>query len=558
MKYPEKELAQIVIASCIANHIERVVISPGSRNAPLTIGFNATNNIESYSIVDERCAGFVALGMSQQNQKPTALVCTSGSAILNYYPAIAEAFYSNTPLIIISADRPKNKIDIGDGQTIRQEGVLKNHILFEANLTNIKTKVDADFNKELVYKALKTAYQELGPVHINVPFEEPLYNLSNKLVKYPLEKNIKPIEHILSINTLDGFAKTWNKSTKKIVLIGVHQPDELLQIQINKLLKDPSVLVFTETTSNINSENVINSIDQFLASLSEQDKKKLQPEILLSIGGLVVSKRIKEFLRTFKPKEHWVVHPTFGYDTFNCISQHLKTTATLFFSQFFWLTITTKSDYQYFGLKIKQNAKKLHTNYLKSTPFSDFKAIETILNYIPLKSVLQISNSAAIRYTQLFDVNTSIHVFCNRGTSGIDGSTSTAIGFAIKSKKPVTLITGDVSFLYDSNALWNQYIPPNFRIIIINNNGGGIFKILPGPKKTKALSYFETPHGLNAKYLCKTYDFKYQKAKNLRGLKYKLKGFYSKSSQPQILEVFTPSNINDKVLSTYFKTLTTK
>ena len=134
MKYPKNEMAQLVIASCVANEIEDVVISPGSRNAPLTIGFKHHPEIKAYSIVDERCAAFVALGLAQQKRKPVAVVCTSGSALLNYYPAVAEAFYSNIPLVIISADRPKEMIDIGDGQTIRQTNVFEKHSLFNANL----------------------------------------------------------------------------------------------------------------------------------------------------------------------------------------------------------------------------------------------------------------------------------------------------------------------------------------------------------------------------------------------------------------------------------------
>lgn len=553
MKYPENELAQVVIASCIANHLADVVVSPGSRNAPLTIGFSQTSKVNAYSVVDERCAAFFALGMAQKTKKVTGVLCTSGSALLNYYPAVAEAFYSHIPMVVISADRPKNKIDIGDGQTIRQEGVFKNHILFQANLD---AKADEEHNKSLVFKAIKIANEQKGPVHINVPFEEPLYNLVEELKAYPVEKLEEPQvlqEEIISDETLDEFAKVWNTAQKKMVLIGVYEPSELLQTQIDHLLKDPSVLVLTETTSNLNRENTINNIDQFLAGLSDDEKQFFKPDVLLSIGGMVVSKRIKQYIREFQPKAHWAVHPQVGYDTYFCLSHHFKVSATLFFSQFFWLTKSIASTYQQKGLEVKKHRKQVHADFVNKSRYSDFKVFNAVNQSLPKNVVLQIANSATIRYSQLFDIDNSVSVFCNRGTSGIDGSTTTAIGYAIKSKKQVVLVTGDLSFLYDSNALWNSYIPTSFRIVIVNNNGGGIFKILPGPKKTEALEYFETPHGLTAEYLAKMYGFEYLKADSEESLKKELALFYNETKQPKILEVFTPSNSNDEVLKTYFE-----
>ena len=160
-----------------------------------------------------------------------------------------------------------------------------------------------------------------------------------------------------------------------------------------------------------------------------------------------------------------------------------------------------------------------------------------------------------IRYLQLFDVNPSYSIFCNRGTSGIEGSTSTAIGAACAVKEPTTLLTGDLSFFYDSNALWNSYIPKSFRIIIINNSGGGIFKIIPGPKSTNALQYFETPHQLTASHLAEMFNFEYLKANSINELNENLRHLYNDSEKPKILEVFTPSEINDQILTAYFKNL---
>jgi 2-succinyl-5-enolpyruvyl-6-hydroxy-3-cyclohexene-1-carboxylate synthase len=548
-QFPKDELAQLVIASCVANCIEHVVISPGSRNAPLTIGFYNHSDIHTYSIVDERCAAFFALGIAQQIQKPVAIVCTSGSALLNYYPAISEAFYSNIPLIIISADRPKQFIDIGDGQTIRQENVFANHILFSASL-----EVNSESNLKVLNECFKTGIQKRGPVHINVPFDEPLYEVTDDIVKLKdVDRTV--YETPLMVDELQKFADVWNVSSKKMVLVGSNYPDEFLQIQLNKLIEDDSVIILTETTSNLYHAKLINGIDKVLFPLSEEDLNELKPEILLTFGGMIISKKVKQFLRKNKPEQHWHIDSNRAYDTFFSLSKHFEISPQLFFSQFFFLTIKKESDYQKKWLILKNTRIQGHRKFLASCEYSDLKVFESILESVPNDSQLQLSNSSIIRYAQLFDVNSSLDIFCNRGTSGIDGSTSTAIGAALINKNRTTFITGDISFFYDSNALWNQHIKSDFRIIILNNNGGGIFKIIPGPKESNTLSYFETPHGLTANHLAAMYDFDYVNAHSLEAIVDELEGFYKPSVKPKILEIFTPSNTNDLILKSYFKAL---
>ena len=192
---------------------------------------------------------------------------------------------------------------------------------------------------------------------------------------------------------------------------------------------------------------------------------------------------------------------------------------------------------------------------MSSCEFSDLKVFSKILPSLPNNSQLQLSNSSVIRYSQLFDIHKTIRIFCNRGTSGIDGSTSTAIGAAYSVQENTVFITGDISFFYDSNALWNDYIPNNFRIIIINNGGGGIFRFIPGPKQSNALDYFETPHHLTAEHLCRMYGFDYITAKNEVELNAQLSNFYEGSNLPKVLEIFTPREENDMTLKAYFNNL---
>ena len=553
MKYSSKKLSQLITQLCISRGIENIIISPGSRNAPLTIGFSENKKFSCFSIVDERCAAFFALGIAQQLNKPTVLVCSSGSALLNYYPAVSEAFYSDIPLVVISADRPSSLIDIGDGQTIRQENVFENHILESCNC--IEGDDCISFNQILVSSALNTAIEKSGPVHINVPFSEPLYDTCD-LLSIEINDDNQVKKDSTLINDVSFFAKKWNTSKKKLILIGVHYFNRLEGAFLEILAKDESVLILTETTSNLHHKNIINSIDQLITPFDDIDTEKFQPDILLTFGGMVISKKIKALLRKNKPQEHWHIDTKKALDTYFCLTHHFKTTPTLFFKQFLPLTIKLTSTYQSFFIDKRNDRRKKHAIYIDQIGFSDLYVFSKLINSLPSNINLQLSNSSTIRYAQLFNFKENIAVFCNRGTSGIDGSTSTAIGAAVATEKETVFISGDLSFLYDSNALWNNYIPLNFKIIIINNGGGGIFRILPGEKNTPNFDAFiETKHNLSAEYLSKMFNIKYFVATTKRELENTLPLFYGKQKQPHLLEVFTPGSLNDQVLLDYFEYL---
>ncbi len=552
MIYPKIPLAQSIIEICHAKGVQDIIISPGSRNAPLTIGFTNNPKFTCYSIADERCAAFFALGIAQQTKKPVAVVCTSGSALLNYYPALAEAFYSQIPFIVISADRPFEKIDIGDGQTIRQENVFINHSLYNANLTQDASEE----NDMFINEAINVAIALKGPVHINVPFEEPLYETTNKLsVDFNVSSMVIPNRQ-LDADDIIPFSTLWNDSQKILILIGECTPNTIEQKWLDQLALIPSVVVMIETTSNIHHSSFINTIDTLITPFSQTEFLELQPKILITFGGMIVSKRVKAFLRKYKPKHHWHIDEHRAYDTFGILTKHFQVEPNQFFKQFLPFVKDIESDYKLTFETIHKERKIKHGEYLAQVPFCDLKAFESILSSLPNDIQLQISNSSAIRYAQLFDIEKSIEVFCNRGTSGIDGSTSTAIGAAVGSKKPTVLITGDVSFLYDSNALWNNYIPKNFKIILINNGGGGIFRILPGHQETETFNtFFETSHCLTAEHLAKMHQLDYTTASDEATLKRGLSQLYKQNEKPMILEVFTPTRENDKLLNDYFKAL---
>ena len=578
MNYSSIPAAQTVVLHCKAKGVRDIVISPGSRNAPLTLGFTEDPYFSCYSVVDERCAAFFALGMAQQLQRPVVALCTSGSALLNYYPAVAEAYYSAIPLVILSADRPFYKIDVGDGQTIRQDHVFERHIGYSANLRqdvghamekvkkyapqsidgNVKElqKGIQSYNDNELNMALNLAFDQRLPVHINVPFEEPLYDKVGEPIVFPKIKKDKWEATVLP--DLDSFLQLWNSAKRKMVLVGVNFPNSIEQQFLDVFAQDPSVIVFTETTSNIHHPEFIPSIDSIIAPIEksshkEQLFKDLQPEILLTFGGLVVSKKVKAFLREYKPEQHWHIDEFRANDTFFALTHHFKIKVNDFFTTFLPRIQNVESEYANYWKGIKLAYEANRKVYLQSIPFSDLLVFKHIFDKIPEGIQLQMANSSAIRYAQLFDGKPSVEVFCNRGTSGIDGSVSTAIGAAMANGKQTVLITGDLGFFYDSNSLWNNYMDPDFRIILINNDGGGIFRILPGLEESaNYATYFETTHNLSAEHLCAMYGLGYTSVSDENSLKEELGEFFESSIIPKLLEIRTPRILNNKILIGYF------
>ncbi len=546
----------------------------------MIIGFSEDPYFNCMSIVDERCAAFFGMGMAQFLREPVALLCTSGSALLNYYPAIAEAYYSQIPLVVISADRPEYKIDVGDGQTIRQDHVFDRHIGYSANLKqDLVHALDrikqyrpkwlenislAGAQKEVQHHndaELNAAFNVLLtsslPVHINVPFEEPLYGLESEIEIEPMVVPLV-VENIDSPINMASFGALWNAASKKMVLVGVNPPSTADQALMEILAKDPTVVVFTETTSNLYHPDFFPSIDSIIAPIEKSELKdelfeKLRPDVLVTFGGMVVSKKIKAFLRQYGPKHHWHIDPLRANDTYFCLSHHFKCSANTFFEGLFQFTSQGTGDYFQFWNSIKMEGESKRDAYLKQIPFSDLLAFHHVLKGIPENRQLQLANSSTVRYAQLFKLHPSLRVFSNRGTSGIDGSTSTAIGAAYYCKEPTLLITGDLSFFYDGNALWNKYIRPDFRIILVNNGGGGIFRILPGKEDTEKFeTFFETTHALDASQLCEMHGLGYQIVSEAKELESTLGHFYSPSLKPQLLEIKTPRLMNNKILLAYF------
>jgi len=543
----------------IENNIKHIVFSPGSRNAPLIATFPRYKEFTCYSIVDERSAAFFALGIAQKTGETVVLSCTSGSALLNYAPALAEAYYQKIPLLVISADRPENLIDRGDGQTIRQRNIYANYIKKSVQLPeNPSTEEELTEYQTLVVEAIKiTQFPDKGPAHINIPFTEPIYG--QKAKENPSLAQIEIIEERANVleSEFEFLAKTWNSNSKKMIIIGQQKPNKLLNDILIEISKDPSVIVLTETTSNIWSPNFINCIDKTLGTIDSDKLDEYLPDLLITVNSSIVSKKVKAFLRKDKPFQHWYINKANEeLDTYFHLSRVLPISPLDFFSRMKALSQIHTSNYKSDWLKQKKKAELNHVQFLNTVPYSDLTVFEVLLKNLPSNSNVHFTNSTPVRYSQLFNLNSTLTIDSNRGTSGIDGSISTAVGAAWMSKEITTVISGDLSFFYDSNALWNKYISPQLRIIVINNSGGGIFRFIEGPSKLPELEkFFETKHKRKARSLAIEAELEYHSADSLESLGTILKTFFNRSEKAKLLEVFTPNELNAEVLKDFFKAM---
>ena len=535
---------QQLVEVCVAKGMSHAVICPGSRNAPLTIAFNRSE-IECIVIPDERVAGFFAMGIAQQTGMPTALICTSGSAVLNFAPAIVEAYYQGLPLLVLTADRPAEIIDQGHGQTIRQSQIYTNYVKgsmdFQEGLSleEVESQIGEAFDFTLVDKP--------GPVHVNIPIREPLYGLTEEAVdsiEYELEIEREIFELAPYLDRVNDY--------NKVMLIVGQLNDEIVNEAIKACIDNKNIVVLTEATSNIEGLT-IQSIDRFLSSLTAQEEASFAPDLLISIGGAVVSKKIKAFINKYKPKEHWNVGPIIGVaDTYDALTEYLEASEERFVDMLSAVEIS--SDYHQLWHQRDESLKAKMTDYLAEIDWSDFKVFETLFNFIPVETDIHFGNSTVVRYANLFDLNANYNSFCNRGTSGIDGVTSTAMGSAYVFGKTTTVITGDIAFLYDSNALWHKYMDTlDLKIILINNGGGGIFRIIPGPDQLEELeAYFDCYQEVDIKKLVEAYGLTYQVATDVGSLTTALSNLYTNTGV-QFLEIKTDGKISAEVLRNYFQ-----
>jgi len=543
-----------LVELCYQHGVRHVVLSPGSRNAPFTISFNEDERFTTYIIPDERAAAFFALGLAQYTKSVTAICCTSGSAALNYAPALAEAYYQRIPLLAITSDRPEEWINQGIGQSINQVNIFQNFILKAHSLPSDQSK--HQFAARLINEVLLYANGPVGgPVHLNVPLYEPLYETVEQRPSFPRTiRKVRFIHRVASEEIL-RLANIWNEKRKKLIVIAAIEKDDELQQLISRISEDPSVVVLTETHGNLTNERFHPSIDRIIEGIKEDKINNFTPDVLITFGQNLISKKLKRLLQKMDIDHHWHIDPhTDIVDTYHALTVQIDDQPVNFFNIFEPQCIAVESDYQANWQRLEKATRLAHQEFVESMPFSDFYCFVKIMKAIPAGTHLQMGNSSSVRYVQLITQRFDMIYHGNRGVSGIDGCTSTAVGAAYLNKHSLTcLISGDVSFLYDVNGLWHNYLSPNLRIIIVNNRGGGIFRIIKGPSETNQLEeFFESRHYVEAEHVAKTYGLSYQSVRQQSELNSELTAFFLPKNSAAILEIFTPTSTNDKVLKDYF------
>lgn len=543
--------------------MQHVVLSPGSRCAPLVIAFNRLKELECLSVVDERSAAFFALGIAQQTGKPVGLICTSGSAILNYAPALAEAYYQKIPLVVMTADRPNEWIDQGENQSIQQYEVFKNFIKKSFQLpVQINEDKDLWFSDRLVSEAINTSlYPDFGPVHINVPLREPLYELEEDTDSTPKIIHFPSPSFSLAPEEWAALSKSWNAAEKKLIVVGSQKhPSKEVEKLLNALAKNESVVILKEAISNINGTDFIEQIDPNIELITSNNLNQFTPDIVLTFGGSVVSKKLKFWLRKKAPKSHWHVTKNFEHwDNFQSLSKVLQSDVLPILENLVNNQTASTSTYKKEWITLNSSVQQFTEKYIQELPFSDFKVFDFILKSLPETCNVHLGNSTPVRYANLLQLDPSKNLIINsnRGVSGIDGVSSTAAGSAyVNGNKLTFVITGDIAFMYDSNAFWNKHLKWNFKVILINNGGGNIFKIIPGPDKLEELdTYFETSQHLDARQLCKAYNLAYFEGNDLEQLEVNWKDFIAEKEKAAVLEIRTSNELSASSLKTYFTEL---
>ena len=512
--YSNKESVNILTSLLVAHGVRHAVCCPGSRNAPIVHNLNECPDILCYPITDERSAGFYALGMSQCLQAPVAVCVTSGTALLNLAPAVAEAYYQHARLVVISADRPLAWIDQQDGQTLPQSDALGRFVRKAVSLPEPHDDESRWYCNRLINESL---LEKHAPVHINVPISEPFFDFC--VATLPEERKIELLPADISNQTLSHVCRMFVQSKRPLLIAG--QP-------MNPGYDEAVCLI--------------------------GDDESYVPDLVLYIGGSIVSKRLKRFLR--KAKETWVVNATGEVtDTFMNLTRVIQGDAAVVEDQIRFLLEQQPHPFvqkwETLLAKVRAHAAAYQPVYSEMATVKCFESQITIHSSL---STIHYANSTAIRLANIFAQHS---VYCNRGVNGIDGSLSTAAGFSCVTDDSVFCVIGDLSFFYDQNALWNQNLRGNFRILLLNNGKGGIFNLLKGLEQSPARDQFvAAEHHTSAEGICQQNNVKYLKAANMEELQQGISTLLNmESSRPVLLEVFTDPAEDERVFKDYYKTL---
>lgn len=558
--------------------ITDVLVCPGSRSAPLTLAVARHPSLRVRVMADERSAGFVALGMAQQSRRTVAIICTSGSAVYNLGPAVVEAFFQQIPLLLLTADRPHEWLYQQDGQTIDQTGLFGSHVKRHYDLPADYAHPDARWyiERSLNEAVTLSRLTPPGPVHVNVPLREPFYPTATESFHYGPVRSINtlPTQATLSSETWRNLLSDWEQSERTLIAVGQLPRDPALLAILRQISEEWGIPIVGEITSNLPvNELFITHTDTYLTALSTESSQRLLPDLLVTIGHSFLTRNLKTFFRqsgstTARPRQHWHLQPAADriQDSFQSLTTLIPLEPLPFLEKLF-----ADLDYQRFlqgdddddsrtflhdWQTIDHQAARLvaQTLSLSEAPLTDWSAVQAVLEQLPDGSILQLANSMPVRYANLCGVaeRQQIQVSANRGVSGIDGCLSTAVGAALATDQLVTLLIGDVAFFYDRNALWSAPVPANLRIVLLNNDGGHIFRMIEGSSQQPELEpFFETPHGYTARNTAADANLDYQVCDSRKSLRSLLPDFFQPSDRAKLLELTTDKVGNKAEFTTY-------
>ncbi len=546
---------------CARHGIRDAVICPGSRSAPLVLAFGNHPLIRCHVQPDERSAAFIALGITLATGLPTVLVCTSGSAALNFAPAIAEAYYQQVPILVCTADRPPEWIGQRDGQTIDQTGIYGHQVKREF-------QVHADDHADRYWIAnrmmneaigLAMAYPR-GPVHLNFPFREPLYPTPEVAVGYGDPRVIKTTTSavIPSASDIKQLKKSLLGSARILLVAGQGSPDRDLLVSIKNFLGRFKSPLLGEAVSNLHGiSGLITNADLFLGALTDEQQAELSPDLLITWGDGIISRHIKAFLRKFPAPGHWHIQEAGPVaDTFMGLTQIIRCQPIDFF-RLMKDASPRRLDQTFYNRWKKYD--KITGKQAVLAAGSEAAWVLSLMERIPAKNNLHLANSLSVRYANLVfggRLDPKVKVYSNRGTSGIDGCTSTAVGHHRASGEPCVLLTGDVAFFYDRNAFWPVAPGADFRICLLNNRGGRIFSMIDGPKdRSEAAALFIGDQPLDARNLCAETGMHYIDNRSGKTVGEILDEFFNPRSTATVLEIFTDPQDNRKEFESLKKTI---
>lgn len=549
--YTDKKNILQLVALLKEYDVRNVVLCPGSRNTPIVHTIASHPFFSCHAATDERNAGYFAIGLALNSGKPAAVCCTSGTALLNLHPAVAEAYYQQVPLVIISADRPTAWIGQMDGQTLPQNSVFGDLVKNEVCLPEIHTGEEEWFCNRLINEALlELNHHGKGPIHINIPISEPLFQFTEDTLP-----EVRTIQRYQGLNIYEreynSLISRLNSYSRRMMLVGQNNLIYQFEKKTSKLIYKQFTWICEHTANQTIPGMPIKNFDAVLASSDEERLKKLSPQLLITYGGHIVSKRLKQWLRKYPPKEHWhVASDGKVCDTYSVLSVIIEMDPMEFIEKIAVMMENNGTEYpKQWELLSKKQEEPLFD-------YSEMSAVGSVLKSIPAESTLHLANSSVIRYAQLYKIPDSVEVCCNRGTSGIEGSISTALGYAWASDKLNIILTGDLSFFYNMNALWDNPSRGNVRIMLLNNQGGEIFGTLHSLPQRSA-KFVAGYHSMAAKEWATANGFEYYAIHNQEELNAVLPTFLQAEQQckPQFMEVFTDRNKDIRILKEYYNSL---